>query len=504
MASIFEQACKNMIKDLGGKDMRPVTCALDANKFRQFSLIRKKPQFFIWEHPDDFPVGYSLMQILEPNSSIPDSEITKPLCIMNLGANKMQADVGIHAGVEANVLAEVSSSHGSTLEIQNVSIRNQDLENLQNRKLLDPEPSFLRECRRRGDNLYVVTEAVELTKDSILYDNGSVTISGMLSSPQFTFIKGGGQYQGRSATKMTVHRGMVMAYRMKKLVIKDKHCSILVIDDKKQKTFQQEKPQMIIMHSAPINPGNVVYCAGTTRKSSESLFVRETPKQWTELHSEQEPTGELDLSLILPLGRLEEPFGQDFPFLQDEVSGNVEALAQVSKDQRAVILHSILSMLGDREALKDLLDKLEMENLGHLEGPGGRLLQELRQEASPRWVDLEHLTVYLLEVLMVLSDHQLLLLVQSVEKRILLPQRELVRSILEPNFKYPWHIPFTLQAELLAPLQGEDLQLTYALLVECDLKMALESRRSTWHLGAKKPLSALYVALSVLLKLAEA
>lgn len=54
---------------------------------------------------------------------------------------------------------------------------------------MDPEPSFLRECRRRGDNLYVVTEAVELTKDSILYDNGSVTISGMLSSPQFTFIK---------------------------------------------------------------------------------------------------------------------------------------------------------------------------------------------------------------------------------------------------------------------------------------------------------------------------
>lgn len=42
--------------------------------------------------------------------------------------------------------------------------------------------------------------------------------------PVFSF-QGGGQYQGRSATKMTVHRGMVMAYRMKKLVIKDKHCS---------------------------------------------------------------------------------------------------------------------------------------------------------------------------------------------------------------------------------------------------------------------------------------
>lgn len=92
---------------------------------------RKLPLFFI------FPLSVVQRGILGYISLVsflfPDSEITKPLCIMNLGANKMQADVGIHAGVEANVLAEVSSSHGSTLEIQNVSIRNQDLENLQNR-----------------------------------------------------------------------------------------------------------------------------------------------------------------------------------------------------------------------------------------------------------------------------------------------------------------------------------------------------------------------------------
>lgn len=48
--------------------------------------------------------------------------------------------------------------------------------------------------------------------------------------------------------------------------------------------------------------------------------------------------------------------------------------------------------------------QLEMENLGHLEGPGGKLLQELRQGASPHWVNLEHLTIYLLEVLMGKSD----------------------------------------------------------------------------------------------------
>ena len=79
-----------------------------------------------------------------------------------------------------------------------------------------------------------------------------------------------------------------------------------------------------------------------------------------------------------------------------------------------------------------------------------------------------------------------------------------MRSILEPNFKYPWSIPFTLKPELLAPLQGEGLAITYGLLDECGLKMELHSPRSTGDLEAKKPLSALYGTLSVLQQLAEA
>lgn len=57
------------------------------------------------------------------------------------------------------------------------------------RKLSDPEPSFLRDCRRRGDNLYVVTEAVELTKDTVLYEDSGVTASGKVSVPQATSVK---------------------------------------------------------------------------------------------------------------------------------------------------------------------------------------------------------------------------------------------------------------------------------------------------------------------------
>ena len=79
-----------------------------------------------------------------------------------------------------------------------------------------------------------------------------------------------------------------------------------------------------------------------------------------------------------------------------------------------------------------------------------------------------------------------------------------MRSILEPNFKYPWHIPFTLQPQLLAPLQGEGLAVTYGLLKECGLKMELNNPRSTWNLEVKMPLCALYGSLSFLQQLAEA
>lgn len=79
-----------------------------------------------------------------------------------------------------------------------------------------------------------------------------------------------------------------------------------------------------------------------------------------------------------------------------------------------------------------------------------------------------------------------------------------VRSILEPNFKYPWNIPFTLKPALLAPLQGEALVITCGLLEECGLEVKLNRPWSTWDLEAKQPLSALYGALSVLQQLAAA
>ncbi|OBS59623.1 hypothetical protein A6R68_09253, partial [Neotoma lepida] len=167
-----------------------------------------------------------------------------------------------------------------------------------------------------------------------------------------------------------------------------------------------------------------------------------------------------------------------FKRLQNEVFRATRELSRLSKDVQDVVFSSLLPMLSDREILYDLMNM------------------------NP-WIDLKNLILYLLQALMVLSDTQLNLLAQSMEKKLLLQQRELVKSILQPNFKYPWNIPFTLQPQLLAPLQGEGLVITYELLKECGLKMELNNPRSTWDLEAKMPLSALYGSLSFLQQLVE-
>lgn len=176
----------------------------------------------------------------------------------------------------------------------------------------------------------------------------------------------------------------------------------------------------------------------------------------------------------------------------------------LSKDVQEAVFSSLLPMFSDREILYDLMNKLELNQFGHMDGPGDVILDQLREGSIPPWIDFRNLLLYLLQALMVLSDTQLNLLAQSMEKRLLLHQRELVKSILQPNFKYPWSIPFTLQPQLLAPLEGEGLVITYELLKECGLEMEPNNPRSTWDLEVKMPLSALYGSLSFLQQLVEA
>ncbi|KAM4823053.1 gasdermin-C [Urocitellus parryii] len=486
MPSIFECVSKKMVRNFGGKDLRPVKSLLDATHFRQFSILRKNPQSQFWEQPD-IPVEYSLMDILAPGSSVPEVEVTSPFFFSDTVIQKWKAGVSVSAGVDGSASGEFTQSRESSLEFQKVTVPSQNLERLQNSKLLDPEPSFLKHCRERGDNLYVVTEVIELTNSTTLHDKSSVNTLGKLFGSWNILIKGEvqGQIVKDGAVTLTIPQGTVMAYKKKQLVIKGNGVTFLLIStDAKHKTFPDELLKLQGCSRTRFGSGRIEepFCP--------ELRIGHHPSLITAPSLEPKPANSRGAS--------------DFKHLQEEVFRKTEALAQLSKDVQGVVFYNILPMLGDRGALQDLMDVLDLDSWDHLKGPGSIILNKLRQDSRPPWVKPQDSILYLLQAMMVLSDTQLELLALSMEKRILLWQRELVRVILEPNFKYPWSIPFTLPPELLAPLQGEGLAITYGLLEECGLKMELSSPRSTWDLEAKMPLSALYGTLSLLQQLAEA
>lgn len=74
MTSLFEHINKNLVKELGGKDLRPIQNPLSANKFCLLNLLRQKRRTLsqFWKQPD-VPVDCILMDILEPSPSVPDS-----------------------------------------------------------------------------------------------------------------------------------------------------------------------------------------------------------------------------------------------------------------------------------------------------------------------------------------------------------------------------------------------------------------------------------------------
>ncbi|XP_048949228.1 gasdermin-C [Canis lupus dingo] len=464
MPSLFEHISKNLVRELGDKDLRPMRCLSNANQFRQLAILQKrKKRSPFWEQPD-IPAEYTLMDLLEPSSSVPETAVMGPFLFSDTVVQQGQVSANVTTGLEMNVSGKATVFHGSSLQFQAVTIPPHNWKDLQKRKVQDPELLFLVKCRDRQDNLYVVTDTVELTDTTVLCDNRSVNVWGSCFLPFDTFFKGRGQGEGLKVREKTLilPQGTVMAYKRKQLVFKENGWDILISDDDKEKTFPEEKLRM----------------------QSKSL------------------PSTINSGFIPPRGRTQEPFRQDFKQLHEEIFQEVEALDELSKDTQDAIFHNILNTLGNRKALLELMDRLDGDPFDPLDGFGGEILNETQEDTRNLWIQGRSSIIYLLEAIIVLSDTQHNLLAQSMKKRILLQQQELVRSILEPNFKYPWNIPFTLKPELLAPLQGEGLAITYGLLQECGLNIELNSPRSTWDLEVKQPLSALYATLSMLQQLA--
>ncbi|XP_066121766.1 gasdermin-C-like [Saccopteryx bilineata] len=243
MPSMFERATKELVKETGDKELRPVSYMTNATKINCFTLVqRNKSLSLFWKLPDT-PLDVSLLHILEPGTSVPDAVVKGPVLFSDTVFNKQQAGGSMDAGAGVSFSGEATQFHGSSFECQIVTIPYETWTELLKRKLRDPEPSILGQCRKARMKLYVVTEIVELLKDTELKDLSSENILGKLCINLKVLLKGEGQGGGHKVRekKLTVPQGSVVAYRRKQLVIKGKGWDILhIAEDDKEKTFPEE------------------------------------------------------------------------------------------------------------------------------------------------------------------------------------------------------------------------------------------------------------------------
>uniref|UniRef100_A0A5F8GGQ7 Gasdermin-A-like n=1 Tax=Monodelphis domestica TaxID=13616 RepID=A0A5F8GGQ7_MONDO len=451
MAPVFRDTTQALVRQLDPTgELIPLGSIIDVSRFRPFCLVRRKRKGTLFWGAQYVKTDLSLRDVLEAGTKLPVPKKDTKIKIQGNGEGTMQAGVKTTAiGIPVNISVSAGGSHNNCLEIQKLSIVD-ELESLKKWKLKKPEPSFLKKLRERGENLYMVTEAVETLKDAKL-EKGRKGGAG-ISIPLLTAMGLKGSFSFN--TTIHVSLGSVLAFRLKQLVIGEKNWDISHLKDKKQKTFLSSD-------------------GSTTQRTG----------QWPESSSKEH---------------------RGFKALQAEVEAEISILKNLTLERREILLDALLGLLGQSKALQELEDMmnraLDLEEpviQGFLGGPGDTILaklQDISGKLNPSWAGS---ILYLLGALQELSEEQQQLLAMAVEKRILFQQLELMETILDQNFLRAEAGPFRLHCELLQSFQGEELTVTQALIGLCGLDLQGDGPLFAWDPDALPPLCALYAALSV-------
>ncbi|XP_051852587.1 gasdermin-A-like [Antechinus flavipes] len=234
MAPVFRNTTQALVRQLDPTgDLIATSSIIDVSHFQPFCLVRRKRKGTLFWGAQYVKTDLSLRDMLEPGIKLPAPRKDTKITIQGNSEGNMQAGVKTEAiGIPVNITVSAGGSHKNSLEVQKLSIM-KELESLKKWKLKKPEPSFLKKLRERGENLYMVTEAVETLKDAKLQQGRKAGAD--ISIPLLTAMGLKGSFSFN--TIIHVSLGSILAFRLRQLVIGEKNWDISYLKDKKLKTF---------------------------------------------------------------------------------------------------------------------------------------------------------------------------------------------------------------------------------------------------------------------------
>ncbi|XP_063034926.1 gasdermin-A isoform X1 [Melospiza melodia melodia] len=387
------------------KKLDPVESIADHEHFRPLCLLiqKRKSKRIFHSAPYYQWTGFTLDDVLLPGE---DSKTIESLhqdsnqfTITKTSADQVEGHASAPLGpVNAEVEIGASSLNVFSIKLQKKRIPLQSLEALRKKRQINMNHSLIQQLQRTNIDLYMVTEILEASEETN-YTASTMAEGGFNILCHIKLLVKGTRENKQS---IVIPKGCTLAFRIVPLYIRD--------------------------------------------------------GKWNMKHFEiEESAGFVPMSGRAELG----------PGLA-EVEIRCRIFSELSPDLLLIILNTIKAVMTDENLLQELSQKMEEvaeQNDGYelkTESPDLKeIFRTLQQSPRPHLLQLAEGITYVLDALQELTEDQLLLLLESLERKIVSQQLNLVANLLEHD-KVKRKGTFLVDARQLLPHE-EDQMLTIAL-----------------------------------------
>ncbi|KAL8175940.1 UNVERIFIED_CONTAM: hypothetical protein K2H54_015174 [Gekko kuhli] len=470
---MFHKATTSLAKQLDPEgDLIPVHCLLDQNHFGPLCLVQKKCKDPWWRKSRYHKTDYKLHDVLltgEPASQdIYDSD---SFTIVDHVDGKLEGDVTAAIDLATvEIKSSSSMSHARSVKVKKRHVGAQILDSLHGKSKINLDHPLIKQSEKFRRDLYVVTETVE-TVEAAEFRDSSKTEGSILAElrlkTKFTGLRD-------SKKAVIVPKACTLAFRVKRLLIREGSLGLSIFPDDQRQTFRSR----ICGYQADTMwiEGSMKKCQLRDIKIPECVYVESKRK-----HQLIEIKQECAMFLLL------------------------------SKDLCGKFLNGFLAIIRNNDLLQELELQLEqaLDGINTIKLKTSRpelqeLVDNLQDSTGAIFTDIAESVLYFLQALDELSESELMLLEESVERKIVPKQTALVQCILE-EYDRNEEGKLTIETQKFSPFIEDELDITEAMIELCGVTVQ-RSGGSLLVTGNPDPflaLSALYVALYVLKILSE-
>ncbi|CAN8202264.1 unnamed protein product [Coccothraustes coccothraustes] len=438
---MFKKLNKFIVKQMDPyKQLDPVESIIHNEHFRPLCLlIKKKKSNRIFHRAPYYQwTGFTLDDVLLPGEVGKSKETlhqaSSQFTLTKVSADQVDGGLGLSFDpASVDLKGGTFLSKEFSIKSQKKSISLESLEELRRERKINMDHSFIQQLWKTNIELYVVTEILEASEEAV-YKESTKADGGFMAKFYATLSAKSNKEDKQS---IVIPKGCTLAFRTIPLHIRDGAWGLL--SDRKGVKFVEEK---------------------------------------LEFHFESK-------------------------FELEEVETHCQIFSELSPDLLLIILNTIKAVMSNKNLLQELSQKMEEvaeQNDGYqlnTESPDLKeLFSTLQHSPRDRLLQLAQGITYVLDALQELTEDQLELLLESLERKIVSQQLNLVEDLLTHDLEYQME-HFHVDARLLSFPHKEEQMLTIAL-VELSGVQLQEDGSAVPRDQPFEAVAALFVALYAL------